>query len=40
MAKQNQKNIMKTTKKGYKNKHEIVTKIFFKKKNRSKWNAD
>ena len=40
MTKQNQKNFMKKTRKGYKNKPEIVTKIFLKKKKRSKWNAD
>ena len=32
MVKQNEKNIMKTTKEGYYTKHEIVTEIFWKKK--------
>ena len=32
MVKQNQNNIMKITKKLYKNKHEMVTEIFLKKK--------
>ena len=39
MVYQKQNNIIKQTKKGYKKRHKIVTKIFQKKKNRT-WNME